>query len=291
MPGALTARVGAVGDRPLVVDSYNVIAPRLIDAIRAVETAEAAGADAIVVALNPAWVRSEWSVREWANLEVSNPTTLLRRRSTLAWALGLTSPADLAWSASRGAIGLVAAQARINGYAAGRARPARHPATTREPAPVPDLDPRLPEDPVGFWLVQEYGPEILTVEDERVRAIMAGIGSSQDDAEFFARVLLDTVTDTGVPVYMYATAASPESFRDPAFVVEADEVEAFWRALQGEIDSPLVQIEPRSITRDIDIEGLFFDTVHMRDPGPFVDVLRERLCAQWIAHDPTWECR
>jgi hypothetical protein len=290
VPGTFTSRVGTVGDRPLVVDSYNVIAPRLIDVIRAVETADAAGADAIVIALNPAWVRSEWSVRDWPNLDVSNPTTLFRRRSTLAWAFGLTSPADLAWRATRGAIGLVDAQVRINGYA--------HDELDRldildDPAepPIADVDPRLPTDPTGFWLVREYGPEILTVEDDRVRSIMTGTGSSQHEAEFFARLLLDTASATGVPVFMYATAASPESFRNPEFDAAAAEVEGFWRTLQAEIDSPLVQIEPRMLTRDIAIDGLFFDTVHMRDPVPFVAALTPLLCAQWIALDPTWECR
>jgi hypothetical protein len=104
-------------------------------------------------------------------------------------------------------------------------------------------------------------------------------------------LLLDTVSATGVPVFMYATAASPESFRNPEFDAAATEVEGFWRSLQADIDSPLVQIEPRMLTRDIAIDGLFFDTVHMRDPGPFVDALTPLLCAQWIALDPTWECR
>lgn len=293
VPGALTARVSTVGGRPLVVDSYHVIAPRLVDATRAIESADAAGADAIVVALNPAWVRSEWSVRDWANLDVSDTATLFRRRSTLPWAFGLTSPADVAWRASRATVGIVEAQARLNGYAQDeldRLDLLDDPPEPATPA-APTGDPRLPTDATGFWLVQEYGPEILGVEDARVRAIMDGIGTSQHEAEFFAHVLLDTAAAAGVPVFMYATPASPESFRDPAFVAAADAVEAFWRALADDDTSPLVEIEPRSVTRDLDIDGLFYDTVHMRDPGPFVDILRERLCRQWTSHDPTWECR
>jgi hypothetical protein len=292
VPGTFTARVAAVGGRPLVVDTYSVIAPRPIDVVRAVETATANGADAIVVALNPAWTQGEWAVRGWPNTDVSNPLTLLRRASTVSWGLALTSPADVGWKVSRELLPVVAAQSRLNGYASDeldRLDILRDPPDDAPPAVTGD--PRLPDDTTGFWLVQEYGPEILTVEDERVRAIMEGIGASDDAARFFARVLLDEVSDAGVPAFLYATAASPESFRDPEFVAAADRVEAFWRDLAGENESPLVEIEPRSITRDFDIEGLFYDTVHMRDPNPFVDVLAERLCAQWRATDPSLECR
>src|SRR5690606_36169511 len=72
VPGAVEQRVGTVGGRPLLVDSYNLIAPRMIDVLRAIDTARGSGADAIVVALNPAWVRSERSMRDWPNLDVAN---------------------------------------------------------------------------------------------------------------------------------------------------------------------------------------------------------------------------
>lgn len=63
VPGAVENRIGTVGGQPLLIDSYNVIAPRLIDVYRAADTAIDHGADAIVVAMNPVWTRSEWSMR------------------------------------------------------------------------------------------------------------------------------------------------------------------------------------------------------------------------------------
>ena len=44
------------------------------------------------------------------------------------------------------------------------------------------------------------------------------------------------------------------------------------------------------MSRDYDSAGTFGNNVHMFDPGPFADVLVERLCAQWAAADPSWEC-
>ncbi len=114
VPGAVENRIGTVGGRTLLIDSYNVIAPRLIDMLRAVDTAIDHDADAIVMALNPAWVRSEWSMRDWTNLDVSNVGLLFERQATASWGALLTSPADVAWRLSRAAIPLVEVQSRLN---------------------------------------------------------------------------------------------------------------------------------------------------------------------------------
>jgi hypothetical protein len=293
VPGAFDQRVDGVGGRPLVIDSYNVIAPRMIDVLRAVDTAVASGADAIVIALNPAWTRSEWSMRDWPNLDVSNVGTLWSRRSTWSWALALTSPADYGWRLGRAALPVVEAQTRLSEEARDRVealdivlRPDEADAAGVDQAG----DPRLPSNPTAFWLVQEYGPEILDGGDVRVGGIMDGVGPSQHEAEFFAHLLIEVLADADVPAFLYTTPFAAESLDDPAFDTRAREVEAFWASIGNAIDDPLIELESRSLSRDYASEGTFFNNVHMSDPGPFADILVERLCAQWTAADPTWEC-
>ena len=282
IPGAFDQRVDTVGGRPLEIDSYNVIAPRIIDAIRAIDTAEAAGADAIVVALNPAWVRTEWSLRGWPNLDVSNLGTLWSQPSSWSWALALTGPDDYAWRMSRAAFPLVEAQTRLNEYARDKVdaldvleRP--EPGTEQ----VDAGDPRLPPGS-DMWLVDEYGPDVLADEDTRVASLIAGIGVSAARGRATSpRCCSMPSRSAGVPVFLYATPFSPESLANPEFDARAREVEDYWASFVDEIDSDLVELEPRSMSRDYDSAGTFGNNVHMFDPGPFADVLVERLCAQW----------
>jgi hypothetical protein len=291
--GAFDRRVDTVGGRPLVIDGYNVIAPRVIDALRAVDTASRSGADAIVVALNPAWVRAEWSLRGWPNLDVSDIGTLWARPSTFTWALALTGPSDYGWRLSRAALALVDAQTRLNERARDKVEwldVLDDPSAELE-ASAETGDPRLPPGS-DMWLVDRYGPDALGDEDRRVAALIGGIGISQHEAQFFAELLLDAAGDAGVPVFLYVTPFAPESLADPAFDAAAHEVEAFWTALAVTIDSPLVELEPRSLSRDHpESAGTFANNVHMVDPSWFADALVDRLCSQWSAADAAGECR
>ena len=292
--GAVDQRIDSVGGKPLLIDGYTIIAPRLVDTVRAFDTAVESGADAIVVALNPAWVRPEWGLRGWPNLDVSNIGSLWTRPSTWSWALALTSPADYAWRVSRAISGIVEAQSRLNE----RAREVvdvvdvlDDPPTDAQATAVADTgDPRLPPGS-DLWLVDRRGTDVLSDEDRRVAALIEGIGSSPAEAEFFAGLLLDRAADAGVPVFLYVTPFAPESLAKPEFDAAVQQVEEFWATRQASIDSPLVEIEPRSLSRDHDFAGLFFNNVHMSNPGPFADVLVGRLCAQWGAADPALECR
>jgi hypothetical protein len=290
VPGAFDQRVNTVGGQPLAIDSYNVIAPRIIDAIRAIDSAAASGADAIVVALNPAWLRSEWSLRWWSDLDVSNLGTLWEQRSTWSWALALTGPDDYAWRVTRAALPVVEAQSHLNTRAAqqrDRLDVLEHPAL--DAGADAARDPRLP-DGTALWLVDEYGTAAMADEDSRVGGLIGGVGVSQHEARFFAELLIDHAEAAGVPVFLYATPFAPESLADPAFDARARQVEDYWASFTDTIDSALVELEPRSLSRDYASEGTFANNVHMFDPGPFADVLVDRLCAQWAAADPEWRC-
>jgi len=248
-----------------------------------------AGADAIIVALNPAWTRAEWTVRGWPNLDVSNLGALWSDPSTWSWALALTAPDDYAWRISRAAFPIVETQTRLNEWArekvAGLDVLERSDGDAAEPAG----DPRLPPGS-DLWLVDQFGTDVLADEDRRVAALMEGIGVSQHEARFFAGQLLERAEQAGVPVFLYTTPFSPESLAKPEFDAQARRVEEFWAELADEIDSDLVELEPRSMSRDYPSEGTFANNVHMFNPGPFVDVLVGRLCGQWSAADPTLEC-
>ena len=290
VPGAVENRIDTVGGRPLLIDSYNVIAPRLIDMLRAVDTAIDHDADAIVMALNPAWVRSEWSMRDWTNLDVSNTGLLFERRATAAWGALLTSPADVAWRASRALVPLVEVQSRLNERADDESAAFDLIDDPAEPPAADTGDPRLPTEPSTFWITQAYGPERVADDDVRVRTLMEGIGPSRDEARFFVDALIDRLADADVPVYLYTTIFDPDSLADSEFDAAARDVEAFWASVADDVDDPLIEIQSRSLSRDFDSAGLFIDHVHMNDAQPFAEVLVERLCAQWTRTDPNWSC-
>ncbi len=290
VPGAVENRIDTVGGRPLLIDSYNVIAPRLIDMLRAVDTAIDHDADAIVMALNPAWVRSEWSMRDWTNLDVSNTGLLFERRATAAWGALLTSPADVAWRASRALIPLVEVQSRLNERADDESEAFDLIDDPVEPPAAATGDPRLPTEPSTFWITQAYGPERVADDDVRVRTLIEGIGPSRDEARFFVDALIDRLADADVPVYLYTTIFDPDSLADPEFDAAARDVEAFWASVADDVDDPLIEIQSRSLSRDFDSAGLFIDHVHMNDAQPFAEVLVDRLCAQWTRTDPNWSC-
>ena len=204
--------------------------------------------------------------------------------------MALTSPADYAWRLTRSAFPIVEAQSRLSEEARDTVDELDLVLRPTDPGPADRGDPRLPGNPTAFWLVDEYGPSILDGADARVGGIMAGIGPSQHEAEFFARLMTDRLADAGVPAFLYTTPFSAESLADPDFDASARDVEEFWRELADRTEAPLIEIESRSLSRDYPSEGTFLNNVHMADPGPFADILVERLCSQWRAADPSQEC-
>jgi hypothetical protein len=215
---------------------------------------------------------------------------LFDRWATAPWGALLTSPADAGWRVGRAAFPLVEVQARLNE----RAEDAvdvfdliAEPETQASPEPA---DPRLPQEPSTFWITQQYGPERVTDDDDRVRTLMEGIGPSRHEARFLVDALIDRLDQAEIPVFMYTTILDPDSLADPEFDAAARDLEAFWASVAAGIESPLIELEARSMSRDFDSTGTFIDHVHMNDSGPFADVLVERLCAQWRRTDPDQEC-
>ncbi len=294
--GEVSTRIAAFGGRPVQIDAYTLLAPRPLDALRAVDSAVANGADAIVLSINASWLTDEWSMREWQNLDVANVGSLLERPSTWPWAVALTSPADVSWRITRGALATVEAQNRLNGEAQDAldaldiiTRPDSEVGADGEADPD-DLDPRLPGDAESFWLVAEYGPQILDDTTERVATQVDGLADDSPIADALNLRLVQDIEAAGVPAYLYVTPFSPESLADPDLAAAAAQVEAYWTAIAGKVRSPLVTIEAGQLTPLFADRASYFDLVHMADAGPFADVLVTELCANWRLAHPDREC-
>jgi hypothetical protein len=297
LAGEVANRIGSFGDRRVQLDAYTLIAPRPIDVLRAVDAAVSNGADAVVISINAVWMADDWSMREWSNLDVANIGPLAARPSLWPWALALTSPADVTWRITRALLPIVEAQNRLNERAqdAVDALDVLRRPDEGDPPPVVDPgadegDPRLPADDTAFWLVEEYGPSIL---DDPVRRVARMVGGLDDDSPVADRLLLRVVRDleaADIPAYLYVAPFSPEALADPELAVAAVAVEAYWRGIADRVTSPLVTIEPTQLTSEFADRADYFDLVHMRDAGPFADVLVDRLCANWQLAHPTEEC-
>ena len=292
--GEVANRITTVGGMPTRFDAYTVVAPRPIDALRAMEAAIANGSDAITLSINPVWVRDETSMREWANLDVANFGTLWRDPGSWLWALALESPSDAAWRLSRAVSPLVEAQQRLSRRASGwtdRVDVLERPDDdAAAPGPAPDLVPQLAGDATSFWLVDAYGDGVLDDTTERVALMVEGFDGESPAARHFARRLVETAESAGVPVFLYVAPFSPESATNPRFVEAQATIEAFWADVATTVTSPLVTVEPRSMTPEFADRAAYFDVVHMSDAAPFAEVLSDRLCGQWRAADPELEC-
>jgi len=291
------------GGAPIEHDAYTIIAPRQIDALRAIDAALDDRPDALVVSMNPVWVSDEWSAREWPNLDVAEITTLLGDPMLWPWALALTAPEDVGWSVARELSPVVAAQARLNADAqsiidALDVVSERPPPTTvpGAPPPAPAGDPRLPVgDPSYFWLTQEYGPDRIEDSTERVALMLDGLVGDDSVARQLASQIADKVAAAGIPVFLYPAPTSPDSFDNEHFAASFANLQSFWTDIAAGVDSPLVHFEIESMTAEFaDGEGLvnggFIDVVHMYDTTPFASVLAPRLCAQWSAAFPGKSC-
>ena len=303
VPGQVTQFMSTFGGAPIEHDAYTIIAPRQIDALRAIDAALSDQPDALVVSMNPVWVSDEWSAREWPNLDVAEITTLLSDPMLWPWALALTSPEDVGWNISRELSPVVAAQSRLNADAQDVVEAldvVEHPppATTvpGAPLPVPVGDPRLPVgDPSYFWLTQEYGAERIEDSTERVALMLDGLVGDDSVARQLATQIADKVEAAGIPVFLYPAPTSPDSFDNAHFASSFADLQSFWTDIASAVDSPLVHFEIESMTAAFaDGEGLvnggFIDVVHMYDTTPFASVLAPKLCAQWSAAIPGKSC-
>ncbi len=291
--GEVASRIGSVGGQPTRFDAYTLVAPRPIDALRGMEAAIANGSDAIVVSLNAVWTTDEWSMREWPNLDVANFGTLWRTPGSWPWALAFQSPGDAAWRVTRAISPIVEAQQRLGGRADGwveRLDVVDQPEGGADELPPPELEPQLAGDATTFWLVDEYGPDVMADTTERVARMVEGFDADAPAARHFTQRLIDTAESAGVPVYLYVAPFSPESALNPRFAAAEERVAAFWSEAASAIDSELVTVEPTSMTPEFADRAVYFDIVHMADAGPFADVLVGRLCGQWRSVDPNQEC-
>lgn len=287
--GEVANRIHAFGDLPVQVEGYTVVAPRPIDALRAIESAVADGADAIVVSINMVWLNDETSMRDWTNLDVSNIGTLFEQPASWPWGISLTSPSDVAWRMSRAMSPIVEAQQRLNGRAqdvVDKLDVVRH----REQEQVDAGDPRLPPDATSFWLVDAYGPAIMDDVTLRVSQMVAGFDDDNPGADHFNRRIVETADDAGIPVFLYVAPVSPESLTRPELIAALDKVDAYWSDIAAGVSSDIVEIETRPMTAEFADRAKFYDIVHMQDAGPFADVLVPRLCQLWHRSDPTKEC-
>jgi hypothetical protein len=290
LAGEVANRIGSVGGDPVSVDAYTLVAPRPVDVLRAMESAVANRSDAITVSINAVWLTDEWSMREWANLDVANFGTLWRDPGSWLWALALESPADAAWRLTRAVSPVVEAQQRLNARTAGwidRIDVLDRPEGDEAPTGV---EPQLAGDATTFWLIDAYGPDVMADTTERVARMVEGFDDEAPAARHFVRRLVATAEAARVPVFLYVAPFSPDSAANARFVEAEAKVTAYWTEVAGTVTSPLVSIEPRSMTSEFADRAAYFDIVHMSDAGPFADVLVGRLCEQWRTADPTLEC-
>jgi hypothetical protein len=303
VPGQMSQFMATFGGAPIEHDAYTIIAPRQIDALRAIDAALGDHPDALVVSMNPVWVSDEWSAREWPNLDVAEITTLLGDPMLWPWALALTSPEDVAWRVSRELSPIVAAQSRLNADAQDIVNTLdvveELPPTTTVPGapqPAPAGDPRLPVgDPSYFWLIQEYGPERIEDSTERVALMLDGLVGDDSVARQLATQIADKVSAAGIPVFLYPAPTSPDSFDNAHFARSFANLQSFWTDIASAVDSPLVHFEIESMTAAFAggeglVNGGFIDVVHMYDTTPFASVLAPKLCAQWSAALPGRSC-
>ncbi|HUF99486.1 MAG TPA: hypothetical protein VMM60_15255 [Ilumatobacter sp.] len=302
VPGQMTQFVSTFGGAPITHHAYTIIAPRQIDALRAIDAALDDQPDALVVSMNPVWVSDEWSAREWPNLDVAEFATLFADPMLWPWAAALTSPEDVAWTLTRGLSPVVEAQSRLNGEVqdiVDALDVVEHPAppsTVAGPPPPPEGDPRLPVgDPSYFWLVQEYGAERIEDSTERVALMLDGLVGDDSVARQLAAQIADKVESAGIPVFLYPAPTSPDSFDNEHFATSFAKLQAFWTDIAAGVDSPLVHFEIASMTAEFAegeglVNGGFIDVVHMYDTAPFAGVLAPKLCAQWSAAFPGDAC-
>jgi hypothetical protein len=291
VPADVLQRVTSVGGRTLVINAYSINAMRVLDTYRAALTAIDNGANALVVALNPAFVTDEWSMSEWRNLDVSDSEVLLRDRRTLNWFFALTSPGDVAWRVTKRVSPVIQSRMRANEIQQSWVHHLdilRAPDPTKVKAPPPD--PRLPPDSTSFWLLHESGTAAGEKVETRIRGIVDGFGVGEAQSTAIVEALIDAGGRAGIPVYLYITPLSPAFIADPAYRATADKVEAHWRAIAAKPHAANVFLETNMLSRDLPKNVAYLDPIHMADAQPLADLFANRLCAQWKSFSPKLEC-
>jgi hypothetical protein len=291
IPAEFEQRVRSVGGRPIQIDAYTIVSPRVIDALAAVDAALANGADAIIVSLQPVWTTDDNSLYVWRNLDIADSGLLFGRPDAWPAAVAFTTPADLGWSLSRALFPVVEAQFDANDSAAEIvdsvdiiARPAPD---AVQPQAEPG-DPRLPSSTPQFWQIQRDGLAVL--ENTTIRVASQLSDESTSIAERFTNLLIETVSDADVPVYMYAPPFAPQALTDPIFATSAARVEAYWLAAAENVTTLKVRIDGRSMTAEFANDDMYFDVIHLADAGPFASILVERICHHLRSLDSELEC-
>jgi hypothetical protein len=262
---------------------------RPIDVFRAVRAAIASDADAIALSLNPAWSRSEWSMRAWPNLDVTDISSLIGGPPRWPWFVGLESPSDFAWRVLRDTSPLVESQTKANAQLTDWLDVLDVIRDPPEPLPAPVAPVDLPADSTEFWVERFFGPGALVDTKTRLQRLMEGIEISSGDAEMFIDLSFQAIADSGKPAYVYTTPLAADALADPQFDALAKQIELLWNRLGEPYESTTFVLAPRMITRDIPPYP-FLDAIHPADSTPVVNVLAPLLCANWAAADPADTC-
>lgn len=285
VPARFASRVSAVGDKPVVIDAYSMLAMRSIDALTALHAAIDNGSDAIVVAVNPAWFFPEWSEQAWQALDVAYPGTLWRDTSTWGWAPFIASPGDLLLALAGSAVPLVDNRAGARDDVDGvfdATDVLQHPAVDPAGTVPPTTLRGLPTDTSDFWMLHERGRESQTSFSARFTVFLQGLAdadhSAGDDA---IRQLVELASEADRPVFFYFTPVSFDVLDSPTDEPLIAGLEARLAAIAGGAAGPGVTVQAESLSREMEPAEIFLDVVHMNNPEPLLDLLAPLLCDQW----------
>ncbi len=282
VPARFASRVSAVGDKPVVIDAYSMLAMRSVDALTALHAAIDNDSDAIVVAVNPSWFFPEWSEQAWQALDVAYPGTLWRDPSTWGWAPFIASPADLLLALAGSAVPLVdnrgSARDNVNGVFDATDVLLHPPADSSPPTTLKGL----PADSSDFWMLHERGRESQTSFSARFTVFLQGLEdadhSAGDDA---IRQLVDVAAGSGRPVFFYFTPVSFDVLDNPVDEPLVAALEERLAAIADGAAGPTVTVQADSLSREMEPADVFLDVVHMNNPEPLLDLLTPLLCDQW----------
>ncbi|MDQ2729297.1 MAG: hypothetical protein M3Y91_15880 [Actinomycetota bacterium] len=298
VPGEVSRRIAKVGNRPVLVDSYNLVAPRTFDAYLALRAAITSKADAIVMTVNPVWFTPQWSAHDWPNLDVSDPLAFAHQVSTAPWLVSSVPPSDFSWAALRATLPLLRQQTPINvklGDAIDNVGVLGKPATPL-PAPLPPKPFRPFE--TDFWLSQYLGGAPVDQDTPqqsigRLAVLLQGMNGIDDRAlgERYVKLLLSEAASSGRPTYVYSNPLSFAGLADPTLGPLATHYEQRLAALAAETKSPNMVVQSQSVTRDMTPDpNLFVDVAHMSTAGPLADTLTPKLCDALVHINPALAC-
>jgi hypothetical protein len=270
VPGEVSRRVTQIGDKPLLIDSYNLVAPRTLDAYLALRSAIDSKADAIVLTINPVWFTPQWSIHDWPNLDVADATAFARHLETTPWLVSSVGPSDATWAALRATLPLLRAQGKANKRltkAIDDHDPLHKPAT-----PLPTTLPPRPFQPfeTDFWLMQYLDGKFPDQSIERLGMLLKGMKGIADReiGERYVKLLLTEAASSGKPVFVYSNPLAFDALDDPVL-----------GPLAAEVKAPNLVVQSQYLTREmVPVKDLFVDVAHMKDAGPMADIVTLKLC-------------